>query len=291
MTSTIASDHTDVSWYAHATGNYAPQSHGLHHSEYPQFDNPSSNPSLNDYPLKQSSLEETLKEFMQLISQSIIPVSQELSLEDTLEAFRKTVNQPFQEITDATVANTKAIARLEGQLGHLVAEFNILEEEELQSQEMARGQYMIDENDPSNSYHEHVQATSTPRNEEIVEEILCEPNIEDPELECFAQSNLDPDKFLKQVKTFNEPSLKDPLEEKFAQFEFDLDLDMIYELAKALLDPTLEMRTVNGETIEISFPNTSSLAAELLIVDNKEVEKEEHLEQVEHPPNTSNDKE
>jgi hypothetical protein len=36
------------------------------------------------------------------------------------------------------VANTEAIARLEGQFGHLVAEFNKIEPEELQSQEMAR---------------------------------------------------------------------------------------------------------------------------------------------------------
>ena len=162
-------------------------------------------------------------------------------MEDTLEAFRQTVNQPFQEITHATMANTKAIARLEGQLDHLVAECNIIGEKELQIQEMARGQYMIDEDGPNNSYHERVQATSIPENEETIEEILCEPNIEDPELECFAQSNLDPNKFLEQVKTFNEPSLEDPVEENVAQFEFDLELDMICEQAKALLDPTLEM--------------------------------------------------
>ena len=93
---------------------------------------------------------------------------------------------------------------------------------------------------------------------ETVEEIFCEPNIEDSELECFAQSDLDPDKFLEQVKTFNEPSLEDPSEENFSQFE----------------DPTPEMRTVNGGTNEISFPNTSSSTAELFIVDNKEVKKE-----------------
>jgi exonuclease VII small subunit len=58
-------------------------------------------------------LEETLKEFMELVSQPTIPTSQELSLEDTLKAFRKTVNQHCQEIIDATVANAKAIARLE----------------------------------------------------------------------------------------------------------------------------------------------------------------------------------
>jgi hypothetical protein len=73
-------------------------------------------------------LEETFKEFMELIGQLTITASQEPSLEDTLEAFRQTVNQPFHEIKDIVVANTEVVARLEGQLGHLVAEFNIIEE-------------------------------------------------------------------------------------------------------------------------------------------------------------------
>jgi hypothetical protein len=58
---------------------------------------------------------------------------------------------------------------------------------ELQSQEMARGQYMIDEDASNNSYHECVQATTTPGNEEIVEEICCEPSLEDPLEERFDQ--------------------------------------------------------------------------------------------------------
>jgi hypothetical protein len=109
-----SNNHSDFLWQAHVVGNYAPQSHGLHHSEYPQSDNPFSIPSSYNYPPKQSSLEETLKEFLQLTSQPIIPASQEPSLEDTLKAFRQIVNQPFQEITDATMANTKSVARLEG---------------------------------------------------------------------------------------------------------------------------------------------------------------------------------
>jgi hypothetical protein len=78
---------------------------------------------------------------------------------------------------------------------------------------------------------------------------------------------LDLGKFLKQAMMFREPSLKDPLEESFAQFEFDLDLDMVYEQAKALLDPTPKMWIENGE--------------------------EENQEQIEPPPisNWSNDKE
>ena len=65
-------------------------------------------------------------------------------------------SQSIHEIKDAAMANTEAIARLEGQIDHLVAELNRIKEEELQSQEMVRGQYMIDKDAYSNSYHEHV---------------------------------------------------------------------------------------------------------------------------------------
>jgi hypothetical protein len=78
-------------------------------------------------------------------------------------------------------------------------------------------------------------------------------------------------------KIVNELSLEDPLEESFAQFEFDMDLDMILEQAEALLDFTPKIRSENGETIEISFPNTSSSPVE-------EEEKDEHLEPIERAP-------
>ena len=115
--------HSDFSGQAHATGNNASQFHELHHSEYSQFDNSSSISSSYDYLPQQSSMEDSLKDFMQLTGQSI------------------------QEIRDATMANTEAIVRLEGQLVHLVVEFNKIKEEELQSQEIARGQYMINGDD------------------------------------------------------------------------------------------------------------------------------------------------
>jgi hypothetical protein len=49
---------------------------------------------------------------MELVGQPTIHASHELSLEETLEEFRKTVNKPCQEIIDATVVNTEAVARL-----------------------------------------------------------------------------------------------------------------------------------------------------------------------------------
>jgi hypothetical protein len=130
------SNHSDFSWHDHATENFAPQVDELHHPEYPQFNNHFSSHSY-DYPSETSSLEDTLKEFMELVGQPTIPASHEPSLEDTLETFRKTVNQPCQEIIGATVANTKEVSRLERQFGLLVAEFNLVEEEEFQSHEMA----------------------------------------------------------------------------------------------------------------------------------------------------------
>jgi hypothetical protein len=110
----VWNNHLDFSWQAHTTENYAPQVDELYHPDYPQFDNQFSSHPSYDYPPKQSSLEETLKEFMKLVGQPTIPVSYELSLEETHEEFRKTVNQPCQEIIDATVASTEAVARLEG---------------------------------------------------------------------------------------------------------------------------------------------------------------------------------
>jgi hypothetical protein len=107
------SNYFDFSWHDHTTKNFAPQVDKLHHPEYPQIDNHFSSHSSYDYPPEKSSLEDTLKEFMELVGQPTIPASHELSLEKTLEEFRKTVNQPCQEIIDATMANTEAVARLE----------------------------------------------------------------------------------------------------------------------------------------------------------------------------------
>jgi hypothetical protein len=85
---------------------------------------------------------------METIGQSTIQVpSLEPSLEDTFKAFMHSNNQTMQElknvtmvdsrairmIEDTTMANTSVIQRLEGQLNHLVAELNRMEEEEFQS--------------------------------------------------------------------------------------------------------------------------------------------------------------
>jgi hypothetical protein len=67
---------------------------------------------------------------------------------------------------NATLENTRAIARIEGQLEHLAAEVTRIEEE---GQVMVEGHYVIDEDDSSNLHHEHVQAAATFESEEIVD--------------------------------------------------------------------------------------------------------------------------
>jgi hypothetical protein len=63
----------------------------------------------------------------------------------------------------------------------------------------------------SNSFHECVQTTIF-GSEKVVEEIFCEPSLEDPLEECFDQfgGDLDMDKLLDHANTFSELSLKDP---------------------------------------------------------------------------------
>jgi len=224
------SNHPNFSWEAQAMGNCASQFHELHHPEYPQFENQVLDPSSYNPLPQQSSLEDMLEEFMETIGQSTIQVpSPEPSLEDTFKAFMhsnsKTMPElknvtmldslAIREIEDATMANTSTIQRLEGQHNHLVAALNIMEEKEFQSQLMATGHYMIDEEDSINLHHEHVQATTTLGSEVVFEE------------------------------TVNEPSLKVPFGESCNQFEFNLDL--VLEQDEALLDSTPEIRPEMGK--------------------------------------------
>jgi hypothetical protein len=95
----------------------------------------------------------------------------------------------MEELKNGTMANirdvqelksytTQAMSRLEGQIGHLVIELNRIEEEKFQSQLMIEKHYMIDDDDFENSYHEHIQVTTTLESEKIV--IKNEEQVEHP---------------------------------------------------------------------------------------------------------------
>jgi len=141
------SDHPDFSWQARAMGNCAPQFQELHHPDYPQFDNQSSHPSSYNY----------------------LASSSQTTLEDTLKVFMELTGQAISDVKNAVMENTQAIARIEGQFEYLVAEVTRMEEEEFQSLLMATRHYMIDDNDFSNYYHEHVPAITKFESEEIVD--------------------------------------------------------------------------------------------------------------------------
>jgi len=143
------SNHPDFSWQAQTMGNCAPQFQELHHPDYPQFDNQSSHPSSYNYPASSSHS----------------------TLEDTLKVFIELTGRAISDVKNATMENTQAIARIEGQMEYLVAEVTRIEEEELQNQLMAQGHYMIDEDDASHSDHEHVPAITIVESEETVDSI------------------------------------------------------------------------------------------------------------------------
>jgi hypothetical protein len=72
----------------------ASSSHELHHPDYQQFENQVLHPSSYDPLPQKSSLEDTLKIFMERNGQSTIQVPQpELSLEDTPKVFMERTGQ------------------------------------------------------------------------------------------------------------------------------------------------------------------------------------------------------
>jgi hypothetical protein len=175
---------------------------------------------------------------------------------------------------DAHVANTEGVARLEGHFGHLVSEFNLMEEEEFQSHEIVHppqessvqhfptahiddfegraNQLMIARHAHTQLFHTHTPHQSCEYCYHHSHQFDDCPFINHymTEVNKFALDNAQTTTILVNEEIgdeVKESNLEDPLEESFAQFEFDLDLDIVHEQAKALLDPAPEMRTGNGE--------------------------------------------
>jgi len=79
------------------------------------------------------------------------------------------IQELTNEIRDSNKFTHQAIVKMEWEINYLVAEFNRIEEEKLQSQLMAQGHYMIDEDDASYFCHEHVPNTTILENKGIVD--------------------------------------------------------------------------------------------------------------------------
>jgi predicted CopG family antitoxin len=176
------SNHSEFSWQDQATRNYAPLHNELHHLEYSQFKNQVLHPSLYDPLPKKLSLEETLQAFIQTSNRNIQELKKVTMSNDQI---MQELKQSRQELKNATMSNSQAIkeltheirdstqfthqafAKKEEQIDYLVAEFNRMEEEELQSQLMAEGHYKIDEDDASHSCHENIPDTIILESNEI----------------------------------------------------------------------------------------------------------------------------
>jgi hypothetical protein len=207
------------------------------------------------------------------------------------------------------VANTKAVARLEGQLGHLIAEFNIIEEEEFQSQEMARS-------------------------EEVFKETVNEPSLEYPTLEVQAEkgettdisfpysASLSVEPFIFNTHSSMPSSCNPPPQESLVQHFPTAHIDDLEERANQLMaarhthtqpphthaphqsfeycyhpshhfDDGPFIYHYVTEANKSAYENaqiTTKLVSEEKAV-NKEEENDEQVEQFEPSPNPSNDKE
>jgi hypothetical protein len=149
-------------------------------------------------PQPELSLEDTVKAFIHASSQNIQELKsvttsnnqiiQELkNVTISNDQIMQELNQSKQELKNATMSNSQTIqeltdeirdstqfthqafTKMEEQIDYLVVELNKIEEEELQSQLMAQGHYMIDEDDASHSCHEHVLDTTILESKEIVD--------------------------------------------------------------------------------------------------------------------------
>jgi hypothetical protein len=129
-------------------------------------------------------LEDTIKAFIQASSQNIQELNsvttsnnqimQELNeskqeLKNATMSNSQTIQELTDEIKDSTQFTYQAFAKMEEQIDYLVVELNRIGEEEIQSQLMAHGHYMIDEDDASHSCHEHAPETIILESKEIVD--------------------------------------------------------------------------------------------------------------------------
>jgi hypothetical protein len=163
------SDHSDFSWQHQAMGNCAPQPQELHHLEYSQFKNQVLHPSSYDPLPKKLTLEETLQAFIQDSNKMMQELKSVTMSNDQITQELKRCREELKTASLSDNENIQNLAKIEGHINYLAGAFNRMEEEELQSQLMAEGHYMIDEDDASHSCHEHAPDTIILESKEIVD--------------------------------------------------------------------------------------------------------------------------
>jgi hypothetical protein len=95
-------------------------------------------------------------------------------------------------------------------------------------------------------------------------ELMYEPSLDDPEMECYAQhgGNIDFYRLLEPTRVVVEPSMEGIELESFAQLGDNEYFDEVVELLQSIFDLISEIQLECGKTIELSFPTTYSSAFE-----------------------------
>ena len=95
----------------------------------------------------------------------MVPPRQQSSLEESLKTFMQSTSQAIQEIKSSTHLNTQAISKLENQVGQLATQVGEREKGKFPSQPIpnSKGQYTINGSSSSTHAHESVQFITTLR--------------------------------------------------------------------------------------------------------------------------------
>jgi len=92
-----------------------------------------------------------------------------MSNDQNIKGLNQTIQKLKNEFKDSKQFIHQAFAKMEERIDYLIAELNKIEEDELQSQLIAQGHYMVDEDNASHSCHEHVSDTTILESKEIVD--------------------------------------------------------------------------------------------------------------------------
>ncbi|XP_075670134.1 uncharacterized protein LOC142639888 [Castanea sativa] len=115
--------------------------------------------------------------------QFVAPPRQQSSLEESLKTFMQSTSQAIQEIKSSTHLNTQAISKLENQIGQLATQVGEREKGKFPSQPIPnpKGQYAINGSSSSTHGQEHVQSITTLRSGKQVDNQVKMPEVEDDE--------------------------------------------------------------------------------------------------------------
>ena len=111
------------------------------------------------------------------------PPRQQSSLEVSLKTFIQSTSQAIQEMKSSTHLNTQAISKLENQVGQLATQVGEREKGKFPSQPIPnpKGQYAINSSSSSTHGQEHVQSMTTLRFGKQVDNQVKMPTVEDDE--------------------------------------------------------------------------------------------------------------